>query len=305
MTSDVKGYNFAGCFLDVQRRQLLVNRQPLALNQRQITLLVMLAEASPQVVPKEQLLQHIWAGRVVSDNSLAKLVSDTRNLLKAASAELASPVDGVIKTAKNIGFYMSDVEAVPLRADKRQYFIRPWVGWAAAGVLLLFALVLWPLYQQQQTVAAAKRIVKYQQNTYTTFVAQATRRNELVAMLEQRLQIKRQRQFEKFFSQYFARMNDEERFVCAQIRAMTETGLYQNNAAILHELQTHPRLLQHIALAGALEKHLAFWLNKYQSVFLQREDMCLLYVGVEDGVPYPAGVDKQVLNWLAEQEQGG
>lgn len=305
MTSDVKGYNFAGCFLDVQRRQLLVNRQPLALNQRQITLLVMLAEASPQVVPKEQLLQHIWAGRVVSDNSLAKLVSDTRNLLKAASAELASPVDGVIKTAKNIGFYMSDVEAVPLRADKRQYFIRPWVGWAAAGVLLLFALVLWPLYQQQQTVAAVKRIVKYQQNTYTTFVAQATRRNELVAMLEQRLQIKRQRQFEKFFSQYFARMNDEERFVCAQIRAMTETGLYQNNAAILHELQTHPRLLQHIALAGALEKHLAFWLNKYQSVFLQREDMCLLYVGVEDGVPYPAGVDKQVLNWLAEQEQGG
>jgi hypothetical protein len=26
--------------------------------------------------------------------------------------------------------------------------------------------------------------------------------------------------------------------------------------------------------------------------------MCLLYVGVEDGVPYPSGVDKEVKAWL-------
>jgi hypothetical protein len=53
-----------------------------------------------------------------------------------------------------------------------------------------------------------------------------------------------------------------------------------------------------IEKAQPLQQHLTFWLNKYHNVFRQRQDMCLLYVGMEDGLPYPSGVEQDVKKWL-------
>ena len=47
-----------------------------------------------------------------------------------------------------------------------------------------------------------------------------------------------------------------------------------------------------------LRQHLVFWLDKYERVFLKRPEMCLLYTGVEDGVPFPNGVDEKVRRWI-------
>jgi hypothetical protein len=155
--------------------------------------------------------------------------------------------------------------------------------------------------QQQALIDAVAKIADYQENTYTAFKAQAARRNELVDMIETRLDIERSLQFEKFFALYFPELTQQEMFVFDQIRAITETGLKVNNQGILDELNAHPELFYQIKGARELQQHLAFWINKYQSVFSKRSDMCLLYVGVEDGVPYPSGVDDAVKNWLAAQ----
>ena len=146
--------------------------------------------------------------------------------------------------------------------------------------------------------AAIERIAVYQSNTFTSFKAQVLRRNELAEMLQHRLGVARNMQFEKFFSHYYSEMNQQELFVFNQIRAITETGLYLNNQAIVNELNEYPDILEAIPLTHELQQHLTFWLNKYHSVFTQRPDMCLLYVGVEDGVPYPSGVDQNVKTWL-------
>lgn len=48
-----------------------------------------------------------------------------------------------------------------------------------------------------------------------------------------------------------------------------------------------------------LRQHLVFWLNKFDRVFVNNKAMCLLYTGVEDGVPFPSYVDdviKEELN---------
>lgn len=136
------------------------------------------------------------------------------------------------------------------------------------------------------------------ENTYVTFVAQARRRNELVASITRRLNVKREQQYEKFFITYFNQMNQEERFVFDQMRAMTSGTLYQGNRNILTLLEGNPDLMEEIPALEDVRKHLAFWINKYHQIFLTREDMCLLYVGVEDGVPFPSGIDKQVSHWL-------
>jgi len=156
------------------------------------------------------------------------------------------------------------------------------------------------IYMQHsdQTYLDMYRIYINLENTYVTFVAQARRRNELVKQITTRLGIKRTMQFEKFFILYYDQMNKEEKFIFEQIRAMTSGTLYQGNRNILTLLESNPSLVREIPKLEAVRKHLAFWVNKYHTVFLGREDMCLLYVGVEDGVPFPKGVDQAVSAWI-------
>ena len=141
------------------------------------------------------------------------------------------------------------------------------------------------------------------ENTYVTFVAQARRRNELVKLITERLNIKRKQQYEKFFITYFDQMNKQERFIFDQIRAMTEGTLYQGNRNMLTLLESNPTLIREVPKLEDVRKHLTFWINKYHQVFLQRDDMCLLYVGVEDAVPFPSGIDQKVSDWLQSHDK--
>jgi len=135
-------------------------------------------------------------------------------------------------------------------------------------------------------------------NTHVSFVAQCHRRDDLVAMLRARLNIRDHLQYEKFFFRYFSQMNAEEKFIFDQIRAMTEGPIHDGNQRILNLLEGHPEILEEIPALAMLRQHLVFWLNKYDRVFAVRPEMCLLYAGVEDGVPFPENVDSKVAAWL-------
>jgi len=141
------------------------------------------------------------------------------------------------------------------------------------------------------------------ENTYVTFVAQARRRDELVKLISKRLKIKRKQQYEKFFVTYFDQMNQEERFIFDQMRAMTSGTLYQGNRNMLTLLENNPSLIRELPKLGDVRKHLSFWLKKYDTIFLVRKDMGLLYVGVEDAVPFPSGIDSQVSAWLKAYQE--
>ncbi|NCP64960.1 MAG: hypothetical protein GW763_02440 [Paraglaciecola sp.] len=297
----VSAYKFADFELDVPSKSLRKQGQVIPLAERQFKLLLLLASASPASLSKKQLAEAIWDDVVVSDWSLFRLISDTRQLLGDDGES-----QQIIKTSRGIGFCIAPVQhcetmgtadSLSMRAQAVKKS-RPW--FIAASVVVLCSMVFgaWHFFAQRELQAAIGRIALFQDNTYTAFKAQLARRNELVSMLENRLQIERTQQFEKFFAQYYPQITEQELFVCQQIRGITASGLYKNNQAILDELDSHPAILQEIEQAKALQQHLNFWVNKYLSVFLQREDMCLLYVGVEDGVPYPSGVDQEVQTWL-------
>lgn len=150
------------------------------------------------------------------------------------------------------------------------------------------------------TRQAMNQIAEYLEITRTAFIAQCHRRDLLVRMIEDRLKVKEDLEYENFFFRYYGKLNDEEKFQFEQIRAMTEGPLHDGNQKMLSIIEGHPQVLEEIPALAALRQHLVFWLNKYDKVFSKRPEMCLLYTGVENGVPFPDGVDREVAQWIKE-----
>lgn len=139
-------------------------------------------------------------------------------------------------------------------------------------------------------------------DTRVAFEAQCRRRNHLVEMIEKRLQIRSDLEYEKFFFEYFPQLTDAERFEFDQIRAMTEGQLYKGNRRIVEILDEFPDLLDEVPELTVLRQHLVFWLNKFDRVFSPNRAMCLLYTGVEDGVPFPSHIDDVIETWIRRQK---
>src|SRR5215475_11071875 len=78
-------YEFAGHRLDVARRLLERDGQPVALYPRSFDALLMLVEQRGALLPKETLFSQLWPGVVVEENSLARVISDIRKALGDAA----------------------------------------------------------------------------------------------------------------------------------------------------------------------------------------------------------------------------
>lgn len=87
---------FGNCEVTPARRLLQVHGQPVELHGRAFDLLIALIEANGQVVSKDALMQAIWPGRVVEENTLEVQVSLLR---KALGAER-----GLIRTVSGRGY---------------------------------------------------------------------------------------------------------------------------------------------------------------------------------------------------------
>ncbi|MCK5602692.1 toll/interleukin-1 receptor domain-containing protein [Candidatus Pacearchaeota archaeon] len=148
---------------------------------------------------------------------------------------------------------------------------------------------------------AMKEIGRNLKETRTAFVAQCRRRDDLRTTMLDRLGIRSNLEYEKFFFRYYHQLNDSEKFEFDQIRAITEGPLENGNRTILEILDSNPQLLEEVPTLIALRQHLAFWLSKHDLVFSTNKAMCVLYVGVEDGLPFPSDVDKAVSTWLGQQ----
>jgi hypothetical protein len=149
---------------------------------------------------------------------------------------------------------------------------------------------------------AVKMMQRRLSDTHKAFVAQCQRRDDLVAAITHRLGFQNDLEYEKFFIRFYTQLTTEERFEFDQIRALTEGPLVQGNKAILQILESHPELLDELPILVDLQQHLVFWLNKYDRVFVKTPGMCLLYTGVEDGVPFPATLDKAIASWLQKSK---
>src|SRR5215467_14425494 len=67
--------------LDLRRRELWRDGQPVRIHRRALGILCALAEAKGEIVSKDELMAHLWPGRVVEEGNLHVHVSALRKSL--------------------------------------------------------------------------------------------------------------------------------------------------------------------------------------------------------------------------------
>jgi hypothetical protein len=131
------------------------------------------------------------------------------------------------------------------------------------------------------------------------FQAQARLRNELVDRIERRLGTSSHLEYEEFFRKYYDKFDSEELERHRVIRGYTSELLAKNNARVLELLEQLPRaIFIQIPSLTQLRSHLEIWLAKLRAVFATSPWMSVLYVGVEEGAPFPSQVEVEVANFL-------
>lgn len=88
--SNAVQYRFGEFTLDPLSRQLLMGNAELLLSARCFDALFMLIQHRGRVVSKSDLLNTLWPGVIVEENSVARLISDLRKALGAAGAHIVT-----------------------------------------------------------------------------------------------------------------------------------------------------------------------------------------------------------------------
>ena len=105
---------------------------------------------------------------------------------------------------------------------------------------------------------------------------------------------------DELFAALYPTMNEEEVYLFRLMRGITENTLFSYNNSIVQLLDKYPEFYTDVPEILKLHDHLNFWLAKYNSVFKDRDDMCLVYVGLKDEKPFPKGIRRIIKEKIAQ-----
>ena len=94
-------FSFAGHILDTDRRVLTKNGTAVSIEPQVFDVLRLLAENAGSVVSKDQLIEEVWDGRIVSEASISSRINAARTAVGDSGKEQA-----VIRTVQRRGFEM-------------------------------------------------------------------------------------------------------------------------------------------------------------------------------------------------------
>ncbi|TVZ38939.1 DNA-binding winged helix-turn-helix (wHTH) protein [Alteromonadaceae bacterium 2753L.S.0a.02] len=134
---------FASFQLEESRRQLFHQSNKLEVSDRVFDFLALLLRNPGELVDKDTLLEQLWPGQFVSEASLSRLVSDTRQLLASCDAD-----NDFIHTVRGKGFRFNPAIAIcrenTVPSESVAVSEKHWRYFAVASLgLLLATLLLW------------------------------------------------------------------------------------------------------------------------------------------------------------------
>lgn len=148
-------YAFAGFELDAAQRTLKRGATPVELRPRSFDVLAYLLGAGARVVGKDELLQALWPGVVVTEESLTRCVSDIRHALGDDGQQ-------IIKTLPRRGYMLAapvstaDGAVAPPPPRMARLGLRGW--WLVAALAAVAALSWWALDRRDAAPAAPPRL---------------------------------------------------------------------------------------------------------------------------------------------------
>jgi len=78
---------FGDHVLDVDRRELYPGAEPVAIGPQVLDLLVYLLENRDRVVSKDDLIESVWGGRIVSESTLTSRINGARTAVGDSGEE--------------------------------------------------------------------------------------------------------------------------------------------------------------------------------------------------------------------------
>ncbi len=130
-------------FLDFQfipsQHQLLHQDQTIQLSKKSHDLLIALVQSNGQVLEKDQLIDLIWPGQIVTDAALNKQITRLRQTL--AEHDDAS----MIETIRGVGIrFVSELNKETIETDPSKQSNKH-SAWVVAFIILTAVVVLWLL----------------------------------------------------------------------------------------------------------------------------------------------------------------
>ena len=113
---------FGDCSLDLDARQLFRGGQPVHLSPKAFELLKILVTTRPKAISKAELHERIWPGTFVTDDSLARLVTETR---AAIGDHARTPT--FLRTVHAFGYAFADAAQEVARLDRPVSTVNCWV----------------------------------------------------------------------------------------------------------------------------------------------------------------------------------
>jgi hypothetical protein len=150
-------------------------------------------------------------------------------------------------------------------------------------------------------VKAVVDLLSLIRTTRTTFEAQARLRDSLVRSVAERLVLDpRGINYEDFLAKYADKLIPKEARTFQVITEFTKSILRDYNHKALALINGNPQLEKHIPSVSELRSHLTLWLSKYDAIFDDNPGIALLYVGVDEGVPYPEKLEWETWSYLKQ-----
>jgi len=110
-----KVFCFEGCTLDLKRGSLRTENRDIELRPKSFALLRYLVENAGRLVPKDELIKAVWPKVIVTDESLARCVSDVRKALGDADRR-------IVKTMTRRGYlFASPVTSHPVHVEEEGF----------------------------------------------------------------------------------------------------------------------------------------------------------------------------------------
>jgi DNA-binding winged helix-turn-helix (wHTH) protein len=131
-------FRFGDHVLDIERRELRRGGEPVALEPQVFDLLVYLVRNRGRVVSKDDLIDGVWGGRIVSDSALTTRLNAVRKAVNDSGAE-----QRVIRTVPRRGVRfigeVSEEDPPAARADVAPAAMGPLIAPRLSIVVLPFA----------------------------------------------------------------------------------------------------------------------------------------------------------------------
>jgi hypothetical protein len=156
---------------------------------------------------------------------------------------------------------------------------------------------------ETNTAAAAQKLLDDLEVAYAIFKSQCEVRNALVDAMCERDPKLDLVEYEPFIARYYAQMTPNERVLHQRIREQTDT-IEKLNRHALYCIEASKDFRRRIPRLERLREHLKAWLDKYDRTFETDPSVGVLYVGVEERKPFPAGIEAGIRQYIEEKSLG-